>query len=92
MFPRLGLTKVYNQSARVRIFLLSVMLLIVPLFIYFSLHVSGRSTYFKDRNFRQLNNYSRQISERINNLGTAFSNAVEKFVKAGKLEKEAVRS
>lgn len=88
MFRPLASTKVYAQSARVRVFLLSMMVLIVPLFIYFSFHVTSRSKYFKDRNFRQLNNFSRQISDRINNLGTAFSNSVEKFVRADKSDKE----
>ena len=56
------------------------MLLLVPLSIYFSLHISSRTKYFKDRNFRQLGNFSRQIEERIDNLGTAFRNSVENFV------------
>ena len=58
------------------------MILVVPLFAYFSMHVSSRTSYFNDRNFRQLRSFSRQITDRINNLGTVFKNSVDKFVKS----------
>jgi hypothetical protein len=81
MFRRLAFTKAYTQSARLRVFLVSVMFLIVPLSLYFSLHTASRTKYFTDRNFRQLSNFSHQISRRIDNLGTAFSNSVDNFVR-----------
>jgi hypothetical protein len=81
MFRRLALPKVYSQSARLRVFLVSVLLLVLPLFIYFSLHISSRTKYFKDRNFRQLNNFGLQIGQRIDNLSIAFTNSVENFVR-----------
>ncbi len=61
--------------------------LLVPLSIYFSLHVASRNEYYKDRNFRQLSNFSRQISERIDNLGIAFRNMVDKFVRENQASK-----
>src|SRR5262245_49345159 len=70
----------YTSSARVRIFIISLTVLVAPLFIYFSLHVTNRIRYFNDRNFRQLGNFSSQISERVDNLGTAFNNAVDRFL------------
>jgi hypothetical protein len=73
-------SRIYSQSARIRVFILFVLLLVVPLFAYFSLHVTSRTTYFNDRNFRQLSNFSGQISERVDNLGVVFRNAVVKFV------------
>ena len=82
MLRALTFTKVYTQSARIRVFILSVMLLIVPLFAYFSMHVASRTNYFNDRNFRQLRNFSLQITDRINSLGPVFGNAVDKFVKS----------
>jgi len=81
MFGRLRSTKIHSPSARVRVFLVSVMLLVVPLAAYFSLHVSGRTQYYQERNFRQLSNFSRRIGERIDNLGIAFGNVVDKYVK-----------
>lgn len=84
MFRRFAFTRTYTQSARLRVFLVSVMLLLVPLSIYFSLHISGRIQYFKDRNFRQLGNSSRQIGQRIDDLGTAFAKSVENFVTPSK--------
>ncbi len=73
-------TKDYAQNARVRVFLMSVTLLVVPLFLYFSMHVTSSIRYFNDRNFRQLRGFSGQVSGRINSLGTAFKNAVERYV------------
>ena len=81
MFSRLRSTKSHSPSARVRVFLVSVMLLVVPLAAYFSLHVSGRTQYYQERNFRQLSNFSRRIGERIDNLGVAFGNVVDKYLK-----------
>jgi hypothetical protein len=72
--------KNYSPSARVRVFIISLTVLIAPLFIYFSLHVTNRIRYFNDRNFRQLGNFSGQISDRIDNLGSAFNNAVDRFL------------
>lgn len=86
MFRALRLTKTYTQSGRLRVFVFSVMILVVPLFAYFSLHVTSRTNYFNDRNFRQLRSFSRQITDRVNNLGTVFSNAVDKFVKSPQAE------
>jgi len=76
----LAAIKNYTPSARVRVFVISVTVLVAPLFIYFSLHVTNRIRYFNDRNFRQLGNFSVQISSRIDNLGTAFDNAVDRFL------------
>lgn len=81
MLKTLALTKVYTQSARLRVFIFSALFLIIPLFGYFSLHVTSRTKYFNERNFRQLRNFSRQISDRIENLGAVFNNAVDRFVK-----------
>lgn len=81
MFRKLALPRVYSRSARLRVFLVSVLLLVLPLFIYFSLHISSRTKYFKDRNFRQLNNFGLQIGQRIENLSIAFTNSVENFVR-----------
>jgi hypothetical protein len=81
MLRVLASTKSYTQSGRLRVFILSLMILVVPLFAYFSMHVSSRTSYFNDRNFRQLRSFSRQITDRINNLGTVFKNSVDKFVK-----------
>src|SRR6185369_8089837 len=81
MFSRLRSTKSHSPSARVRVFLVSVMLLVVPLAAYFSLQVSGRTQYYQERNFRQLSNFSRRIGERIDNLGVAFGNVVDKYLK-----------
>ena len=82
MLRALALTKTYTQSGRLRVFVFSVMILVIPLFAYFSLHVTSRTNYFNDRNFRQLRSFSRQITDRVNNLGTVFSNAVDKFAKS----------
>lgn len=87
MFRKIVLPKIHSPSARVKVFLVSVMALVVPLSAYFSLHVSSRTKYYKDRNFRQLSNFSRQISERIDNLGIAFRNMVDKFVRENEASK-----
>jgi hypothetical protein len=68
MFRSAASARIYSQSARIRVFILFVLLLLVPLFAYFSLHVTKRTAYFNDRNFRQLNNFSRQIADRIDSL------------------------
>ena len=65
MFRSATSIRIYSQSARIRVFILFVLLLLVPLFAYFSLHVTRRTAYFNDRNFRQLNNFSRQIADRV---------------------------
>jgi hypothetical protein len=80
MVNPLATIKNYTSSTRVRVFIISLTVLVAPLFIYFSLHVTNRTRYFNDRNFRQLGNFSHQISERIDNLGTAFNNAVDRFL------------
>ena len=72
--------KNYTPSTRVRVFIISLTVLVAPLFIYFSLNVTNRIRYFNDRNFRQLGNSSGQISERIDGLSTAFNNAVDRFL------------
>ena len=72
--------KNYTPSARVRAFVISLTVLVAPLFVYFSLHVTSRTRYFNDRNFRQLGNFSSQISDRIDGVGTAFRNAVDRFL------------
>lgn len=73
MFRSAAFTRIYSQSARIRVFILFVLLLLVPLFAYFSLHVTRRTAYFNDRNFRQLNNFSRQIANRIESLRPVLS-------------------
>jgi hypothetical protein len=91
MFRRLRVNRFHSPSARVRVFLLSVMLLVVPLAVYFSLHVSGRTKYYQERNFRQLSNFSRRIGERMDNLGVAFGNVVDKYVKEDKVSSTDIR-
>lgn len=48
---------------------------------YFTLYISNKRDYFTNRNFRELSNYSEQISSRIENLGEAFLNAVKQTIK-----------
>ena len=80
MVNPLAAIKNYTPSTRVKVFVISLTFLVAPLFVYFSLHVTNRIRYFNDRNFRQLGNFSHQISERIDNLGMAFNNAVDRFL------------
>lgn len=70
----------YKPSALVRAFIISLTVPLALLFIYFSLHVTSRTRYFNDRNFRQLSNLSDEISDRVGNLNTAFTNAVDRFL------------
>ena len=92
MLRAFTITKSYAKSARVRVFILSVFILLIPLFVYFSLHVSNRTNYFNDRNFRQLRNFSWQVTDRVDILGIVFSNAVDKFVKSSSGQYSATKS
>ncbi|HYV12231.1 MAG TPA: cache domain-containing protein [Pyrinomonadaceae bacterium] len=70
----------YKPSAMVRAFIISLTVPLALLFVYFSFHVTSRTRYFNDRNFRQLSNLSDEVSGRVADLGTAFTNAVDRFL------------
>ncbi|HKC62794.1 MAG TPA: hypothetical protein VKB86_04120, partial [Pyrinomonadaceae bacterium] len=61
---------------RLRVLLITVMLLLIPVLVYSTLYVSNQTDYFNNQNFRQLASISDQIAQRIEGLKIAFDNAI----------------
>ena len=68
------------QLYRIRIASATILLLIVPLLVYYLFYVRNQSAYFTERSFRSLSLISQQIDLKIESAGTVLKNSSEKFI------------
>jgi hypothetical protein len=68
-------------SKRFQVMSLTVLLLAISAGIYFTLYISNQADYFNNRNFRQLNSLSDQVSSRVDDLKNGFRSSVQNTLK-----------
>src|SRR6185369_3378437 len=59
---------------------ITVTLLVVPIFLYYTVYIRSRTTYLTNRDFRQLAGISNQLEDRIEQLKDLFFRAVTQTV------------
>ncbi|PYS50164.1 MAG: hypothetical protein DMF68_08125 [Acidobacteria bacterium] len=69
------------RMKRLRVLLITVVLLLIPVLIYFTLYVSNETDYFNNQNFRQLASISDQIEQRIEGRKVAFNSGIKNALK-----------
>src|SRR5215204_1151785 len=65
---------------RLRVFVIIIAVLALPFTVYYLVYVRSQSRYFTDRSFRQLSLISRQISLKVESVGSVLKNTSEKFI------------
>src|SRR5437016_3681685 len=74
-------TRKFSVPKRLSVLLLSILLLAIPITIYFTRYITTQKSYFTNRNFRHLANISRQIEQRISAFTTVVKNAAADSLK-----------
>jgi len=69
-----------SNLMQLRVVAFSLVLVIVPFFVYYYFFVSNQTKYFNGRNLRTLATLSNHIQESAESQGNVFKNAVEKYV------------
>src|SRR5260370_33943007 len=77
---------------RLRVLVITVLFLLVPFAIYFTLYISNQTSYIANRDFRQLASVSLQVEQRIDNLKEAFGNAVKNTVEKNFESQQATKN
>ena len=72
--------KMPSNLMQLRVIAFSLVLVIVPFFVYYYFFVSNQTKYFNGRNLRTLATLSTHIQESAESQSTVFKNAVEKYV------------
>lgn len=73
------ISKMSPSLGRLRILLTTVLVLLVPLFIYYTFYVANQAAYFTNRDFRLLSLISSQISTKVEGLSVVFKLAGDKY-------------
>jgi hypothetical protein len=84
-------SKKFSAPRRLRVLLVTLLFLLIPVVTYFTLYISNQTSYFTNRNFRQLASIGVQIEDRIDNLKDAYRNAVANALKEQFEAQEAAR-
>ena len=74
-------TRKFSVPKRLSVLLLSILLLAIPITIYFTRYITTQKSYFTNRNFRHLANISRQIEQRISAFRAVVKNAAADTLK-----------
>lgn len=69
-----------SNLMQLRVVAFSLVLVIVPFFVYYYFFVSNQTKYFNGRNLRTLATLSNHIQESADSQGNVFKNAVKKYV------------
>lgn len=72
--------KMPSNLMQLRVIAFSLVLVIVPFFVYYYFFVSNQTKYFNGRNLRTLATLSTHIQESADSQSNVFKNAVEKYV------------
>ncbi|HEX5888900.1 MAG TPA: hypothetical protein VFY61_09360 [Pyrinomonadaceae bacterium] len=72
--------KMPSNLMQLRVIAFSMVLIIVPFFVYYYFFVSNQTKYFNGRNLRTLATLSNHIQESADSQGNVFKNAVEKYI------------
>lgn len=72
--------KMPSNLMQLRVVAFSLVLIIVPFFVYYYFFVSNQTKYFNGRNLRTLGTLSTHIQESAESQSNVFKNAVEKYV------------
>ena len=80
----MGLTAVFGklspQLYRIRIGSATILILAVPLLVYYLFYVRNQNAYFTERSFRSLSLMSQQIALKVESAGTVLKNSSERFI------------
>ncbi|HKS10156.1 MAG TPA: cache domain-containing protein [Pyrinomonadaceae bacterium] len=69
-----------STRAQLRVIAFTLVLIIVPFFVYYYFWVSNQTKYFNGRNLRTLATLSTHLQESVESQSFVFKNAVEKYV------------
>jgi hypothetical protein len=75
-----AISKISPSPGKLRILLVTVLILTVPFSAYYTFYVRNKSDYFTRRNFRTLALLSSQITTKVESLVVVFKNACDNFV------------
>lgn len=73
--------KMPSTLMQLRVIAFSMVLIIVPFFVYYYFWVSNQTKYFNGRNLRILATLSTHLQESVENQSSVFENAVKKYVR-----------
>lgn len=72
--------KMPSSLVQMRVIAFSLVLIIVPFFVYYYFWVSNQTKYFNGRNLRTLATLSTHLQESVESQSSVFENAVKKYV------------
>src|ERR1700754_2948178 len=72
--------KMPSSLMQLRVIAFSLVLIIVPFFVYYYFWVSNQTKYFNGRNLRTLATLSTHLQESVESQSSVFENAVKKYV------------
>jgi hypothetical protein len=75
-----SISRTLPTAAKLRIILLTVLILTVPFFIYYLFYIKSQTDYFTNRNFRALARVGSQITTKVESLSGVLKSVGEKFV------------
>ena len=64
-----------DKDGHFKLFILSLLLLLIPVALYFFVHIPDREEYFTQRHLRLLGDMSQQVSRKVNNFEANLKNA-----------------
>ena len=64
-----------DENGHIRIFGMSLLLLLIPLALYFFVHIPNREDYFTQQYLRLLGDMSQQVTDKVNNYELILENA-----------------
>src|SRR5258705_1325503 len=73
---------------RLGVLILTILVLAIPVVIYFTRYISNQTTYFNNQNFRELVGISGQLEQRVTTLSGIFDKKVKEISVKDMLEPE----
>lgn len=75
-----SISRTLPTAAKLRTFLVTVLILTVPFFIYYLFYIKSQTDYFTNRNFRALGRIGSQITTKVESLSSVLKSVGAKFV------------
>ncbi len=75
------ISRTFPPAAKLRVLLVTVLVLAVPFFIYYLFYIKSQTDYFTSRNFRALDRIGSQTASKVENLAGVLMNMGENFVR-----------
>lgn len=74
------ISRTLPTAAKLRIALITVLILTVPFFVYYLFYIKSQTDYFTNRNFRALARVGNQVTTKVESLSSVLRRVGEKFV------------